>query len=348
MKRNSIDTRLEGMDWDALERLTQTDNLYGYREFCRLVGLKIQSSGSNMQIRQLNELSMVCEYEKVNSKYRFVRMRTADEIMLYKERSIFTPLIEYCLSEKFLQLRQQDDPNFQDGVLFFSIGSLMSWCGIVHENYQFMRQGHDRFERKIAICLKHGFDLGELSRFLSVSYEHILKPMIRSALKSMDNKKSIVIHKGFKVFDECDSGRRIYKNLLATSPDGQRLERIVAQAYTEFGIKKVQELFFASQELRQEIYHRCNSLCKQELGHDGFYDCYAIVVNDYRTRFNMGALRHELNERVQRRMLESHHLRDIRPSSKEKFVTTMVSLTTHADFESDLEEYHRYKMTGGN
>lgn len=348
MERRTVDTRLEGMDWAALEKLTETDDLYGYREFCRLVGLKIQSSGSNMQVRQLNELSMLCEYEKVNSKYRFVRMREPDEIMLYKERSIFTPLIEYCLSEKFLQLRQDEDFNFQDGVLFFSIGSLMSWCGIVHDNYQFMRRGADRFEKKIAICLKHGFDLGELTQFLSISYESILKPMIRTALKSMDNKKSIVIHKGFKLYTDHGGGRRTYKNLLASSETGQQLEKIVAQAYTEFGIKKVQELFFANQELRQEIYARCNSLCRKRLGHDGFYDCYAIVVNDYRTRFNMSALRHELNERVRHRMLESQHLRDIRHLSKERFVDTMVNLDSKVDFESDLEEYHRYKITGGD
>lgn len=343
MQRQSVDTRLNGLNWDKLEELIQTDKLYGYREFCRLLDLQIMSSGSGSQLRQLNELSLICEYEKINSKYRFIRMRNEDEIMLYKERSIYTPLIEYCLSEKFLELQHQNDINFQDGILYFSMSTLMSWCGIVHENYQFLRQGYNKFEKKTAVCLKHGFDMQELSKFLTISYDKVLKPMIRTALKSMDNKKSIVIHKGFKIYVHTDD-KTIYKNILATSETGRQLEDIIANVYTEFGIKKIQELFFISVDKRNEIYDRCNELCKQKLGYDGFYDCYAIVINEYRTRYNLKYLRKELNERVQRKLLDTKILNEINYSSREDFITTMVALDSKANFEADLEEYYKYKL----
>lgn len=345
--RQTIDTRLEGLNWKALEELTQTDKHYGYREFCRLLNLKIMGSGSSSQLRQLNELSMICEYEKVNSKYHFIRMRSDDEIVLYKERSVFTPLIEYCLSEKFLQLKQSNDVNFQDGILFFSMSTLLSWCGIVHDNYQFMRRGNNKFEKKTAICLKHGFNIKELSQFLTVSYDNILKPMIRTALKSMDNKSSIVIHKGFKIYSLAEDGYRTYKNVLATSEIGRQLEEIIADVYTEFEVKQIQELFFTSPERRNKIYARCNELCKERLDYDGFYNCYAIVINDARIQFNIESLRKELNQRVQNKILNSKFLDEMRSGSKEEFVATMIALDTKANFESDLEEYYRYKLTGG-
>lgn len=345
VKSKNVDTRLEGLDWDALQKLVKTDKLYGYREFCRILNLKILGSGSSSQLKQLNELSMICEYEKVNSKYRFLRMRSSDEITLYKERSVFTPLIEYCLSEKFLNMKKNNDLHIQNGILFFSMSNLLLWCGMVHENYQFMRQGDNKFDKKLAICIKHGFNLSELSKFLTVSYDNILKPIVRNALKSMDNKKSITIQKGFKVYRYVDNGRKVIKNVLATSSLGQQLEHIIADVYTEFRITNTQELFFMSNEQRQQLYDRCNFLCSSELGYDGFYDCYAIIINEYRTRYNISVLKKELNKRTQRRILDSKFLDDIHTKSRKDFVATMIALDSNVNFRNDLEEYYHYKMS---
>lgn len=336
-------SHIESLDWEKLEEITGNNTLYGYREFCRLLNIPIKSSGSGSQIKQLNELSMVCEYEKTNTKYKFIRMRNQDEIMLYRERSSFTPLIEYCLTEKFLELNEKDDVNIQNGILFFSMGTILSWCGIVHENFEYVRKSRKQPEHKIAIAYKHQFDLQEMTRFVDISYEKILKPMVRNALRAMDNKKSIVIHKGFRLYKKSGDGR-IYKNILGTSSLGRQIEKIISDTYTEFNIRNAQDLFFAKKEIQQQVYDRYNELCRERLDYDGFFDCYAIVVNRTRSQHNLEVLRHEINARIQTKMDASPHLKSLPSGSKDKFIGMMIDLNTEVNFREDVDEYNRIAL----
>lgn len=339
-KRKTYESRLDGLNMIALAELIESGKYYGYKEFCTNLGIKPLKSGSDSQIRQLNELDMICEYEKFKTKYKFIRLRNENEIILHKERSIFTPLIEFCLSEKFLEAKNEDKQNYKDGLLYFSISQLLLWCGMVHENYNFIRNNHE----KEVICAKHEFEIEELLKFLNISYDNVLKPIIRNALKTMDNKKSIVIHKAFKVFTISDNGFKVFKNVLSTSDIGKQLENIVADVYTEFGIKKVQELFYTSYDYRKKIYDRCDEVCKQKLGYDGFYDCYAIIINENRLKHNLIDLQKELNIRTQKRLLTTKQLESIPKNSKERFIGSMIDLESKEDFKRDLEEFSKYKI----
>lgn len=336
---------LLGLNWTRLQELTKTNELYTYREMCKLLNLKTFSSGSKGQLQQLSELGMICEYEKVNRKYRFLKMRTQDEILLYNERTTFTALIEYCLSEKFLNLRQTDNPNYQNGILFFSTGMLLDWCGLVHKNYLKLQNNPNALNMKVAICFKYGLDLGHLSKFVNVGYTKILKPIIRSALKSMDNKMSITIHKGFKLHKTNKDGHRIFTNILATSEKGQILESIVANAYTYFGFKKIQDLIFLDNETRQDFYIYCNQQCQELLNYDGFFDCYAIVINEKRTKYNLEELRTELNQKSQTRFLESETMQDVPYKERQQLVDMLIDLQTDLNIDADVEEYYQYKIT---
>lgn len=330
-------THIENINIDVLRHMTQEDRTYGYSEFCKLLNIPHLSSGSNSQIKQLNELSMICEYEKVNTKYNFIRMREENEIFLYQERSQYTPLIEYALTEKFLEA------NLKHGeILFASMRQLMLWCGITHENYDYMRTG--KMERRIGVIHKYDYNPKELNTFLSVSYEHVLKPMVRSAIRTMDNKASITVHKGYRLYKNLDDGTIRYVNVIASDNIGQDLDAIVADTYTEFHIKKVQDLFFAKKSIQNDFYKACDAKCKEQLGYDGFYNCYAIAVHKKRSRYNLKRLFGELNDRVQKKILASKALSELPTSSKEEFVDKMIRLDTDANFKRDVEEYYRMKF----
>lgn len=336
---------LEGIDIDALLELIESPKTYGYREFCRLLNIAICPSGSNSQIKQLNELSMICEYEKIRRKYNFISLRTADEITLYNQKALYIPLIELCLAEKFIKLKDKQDNNFQNGILYFSLSTLIRWCGIANENFQVAH--HGTYESKKIICLKHDFSWGEFNKFISVSYNKLLKPLLRSALRSLDNSGSIVIHKAFRLFNISANGYITYKNLLSSSWLGQQLEHIVAQVYTEFNIKQIQELFFMSATVKNQFYERCNTLCQNQLGYTGFYDCYAITVNWNRLRFNIAAIQEELNQRIQHKFQNTNLLKEITPESREKFILSMIDLDSPDDYNEDLLEYSQFKHEKG-
>lgn len=346
MKTNYNKDWLQGIKYENLTYLIQSDKLYGYREFCRILNIPICPSGSNSQIRQLNELSMICEYEKINHKYNFISLSTEDEIKLYNHRSVYITLIELCLLEKFLEFQEKEtDNNFQHGILFFSLSTLMQWCGIVHDNFTIAK--HSNIYSKRIICLKHEYNLDEFNHFLTISYNKLLKPLLRSALKTLDNRGSIVIHKGFKLFSVGSNGYITYRNILSSGSIGQQLEQIIAQVYTEFHIGKVQELFFMEQQVKNRFYHRCNEICQQTLGYSGFYDCYAISMNWNRMRHNIQVLQQELNKRIQTKFQTSTLLQDLNPQAKQQFILSMIDLDSLDDYKEDLLEYSQFKTVEG-
>lgn len=338
---------LSDLNWDNLTLAIRTGKTYNYRELCQLLNLKILGSGSNAQIKQLNELSMVCEYEKVNTKYKILSLRSQEEIALYQERAIFTPIIECALSETFLKLQQDRNNNIKDGILFFTMSMLMLWCGMVHKNYTFLRNGdnYKRIQRSSLISAKYQFDITDLYNFLDISYNKILKPIIRNALRAMDNKKSIIIQKGFKVYTHSVDKQITYKNILATDQEGQQIERIIANVYTEFGITNSQSFILSPKTTQRQIFDRCNELCNQQLGYDGFYDCYAVIINRYRTMCNLEHLQHTLNERIQDKLKDSQYLDFLTTHSKKQFIDTMINIDTIADFNNDFEEYYKLQFS---
>ena len=338
MKRQN---ELETLDMDKLRYLTTTDKLYGYRELCRIVHLPIKSSGSNSQIKQLGALSNVCEYEKIGSKYKFIHMRSPEEIQLYESRATFTPLVEYCLSEKFLDLSESKNQYYHDGIIYLSMGTMLEWAGVVHKNYNYIK--NKNYEGRIAISSIQNFNVRELNQFLTISYDQILKPIIRTALKSMDNKRSITLFRSYKLFTIDKTGYKAYTCATSEMPLGQELEHIMANVYTEFNIKSIQSIFFAPKEVQAQVNKRANELCKEKLGYDGFYDCYGLVVHTERTKHNLERMKHEINQRTQTKVLDSKALDKLTTDSKKQFVNTMIDLDTNANFKNDFEEYYRMK-----
>lgn len=337
-KQNELDS----LDLDKLKYLTKTDKVYGYRELCRILHLPIKHSGSNAQIKQLGALSNICEYEKVNSKYKFIRMRTDEEIELFQERATFTPLIECCLTDKFITLTEQHSHYYQDGILYLSMSTMLGWTGAVHENYMFMK--NRKFETRLALSRIHQFDLTELNTFLTVSYDQVLKPMIRNALRTMDNKKSVTIYKSFKLYKKDKTGYITYSYTTNSTPLGQELEKIVADVYTEFDVKNIQAMFFLKKELASQLYDRCNEVCKERLGYDGFYDCYGILVHTERSKQNLTEIKHEINRRTQDKLMSIKYLDNIKTGSKKEFIDTMIDIDTTTNFKNDYEEFWRMKM----
>ena len=323
--------------------LIDSNKLYGYREFCRILQIPVLSSGSNGQTKQLKELSMICEYEKENRKYRFIRLRDQDEIMLFNERAIYSPLIEYIISEKFCS--DVCDEYKNDGILFISMSQLLVFTGMVNQNFNQVRTGFDAHETRIAVHFanKGKFDIGDLKMFVNVSYRDILKPIMRDALKSMDNKRSITIQKGFKLYTLSDSNRAAYYPVLATSQLGQQLLRICADAMTQLNINKVQELYTSKKYLAQDYFNLCNEMCFNQLGYNGFYDCYAIIVDKVRTRHNMDILQYELNQRIQDRLRNAKQFGNLSINSRDNLLDAVIDLNTNYDFKLDLQKYRELK-----
>ena len=111
---------IEDIDMDKLEDLTNRPmgELYSYKYLCDYVG--IPKLSGNSKIKQLNELSCICEYEKVNGKFNVICIRDKNDIVTYKSNNKYTTYIELILSTMFRNCDKTNDSRIINGVLFMS------------------------------------------------------------------------------------------------------------------------------------------------------------------------------------------------------------------------------------
>lgn len=322
---------LDSLDYEALNRLIEEKKEITYRQLCQ--ELNIPQLNGNSKVKQLNQLDGICEYEKRNTKYIFLRMRDTEERFLFNNRAIYAPYIEYIISELFAK---EGPPN--DNLIFFNTMELLYWCNMVNKNFKQVRYASDF--SKVAICALNEFNLTDLDFFVDTTYEKILKPIVRSALKSMDNKKSIVINRGYKLYSKTQDWIK-HKNVLATSPEGKILAKIEAESLTELGIRGMTELMFSKKHLLPKYYALTSQKCEERLGYDGFYSCYAMIVNPKRIKYNIGELKKELNEKIQARVLTAKSLDTLTMVSRKMFIDSMINDRTQYDFQNDENKYKK-------
>lgn len=331
---------LEGLNPEAFYKLINSDKLYGYREFCRILNIPIAGSGTNSQSRQLDMINMLCEYEKEGSKFKFIRVRNEQDIEVFQEQLAYTQLFKYSLTQAFSQ--EEFQKNIQDGMLFITMPKLMEMCGMVNKNFGIFRNASEHKKWVISMVHKDEFGRGvdnynNLKRFVDVAYD-VIKPIVRNALKSMDNEHSITIHKGYILYKELENGVSLRKRVLKGVGEGEEVFKICGDVLSEFNIEKMNDLHFGNAEKIQQFYDRCNELCKERLGYDGFYDCYAININPKRIEYMLNVnYAQALNSRTIEKLDESKLLEEIGNKFKRNMISATTDINTPYDFDQDYK-----------
>ena len=68
-KKSKKKNWLDGLNPEGFYKLINSDKLYGYREFCRILGIPIAPSGSNSQSRQLDMINIFTTTKTICSRY---------------------------------------------------------------------------------------------------------------------------------------------------------------------------------------------------------------------------------------------------------------------------------------
>ena len=331
---------IENIDMEKLQKLIDSGRTYRYVEFCPMIGLEKLQGDS--KIKQLAELGAICEYEKESTKFKFIRLRSDDEIVLYNERSKYTPLIENLLLE-FL-LKKIEYGECENGIYYTTTPQSLFYLGMVNENFLLLHSSTHKWQYKKAAVKYHrgDFDMKDINAFMSITYRHILKPIVRDSFKSIDNKRGIVIQRAYKAFIQGEEART-YKNILLTSREGQVLTGIVGKALEQIGIEGLDKLYTKPLDTINEFYSICDIMCKQELGYDGFYDCYALSINEERMKkirnWNYAAMQQELNKRTIERVENAKQLEKLASKSKTNLVEAVIDIETAYNFQDDYDKF---------
>lgn len=339
-KRSKKKNWLEGLNPEMFYKLINSDKLYGYREFCRILEIPIAPSGSTSQSRQLDMINMLCEYEKEGSKFKFIRVRNEQDIEVFQKQLGYTQLFKYSLMQAFSC--EEFQKNIQDGILFITMPKLMEMCGLVNKNFGIFRNASEH--KKWVISMVHRDEFGKgvdsynnLKRFVDVAYD-VIKPIIRDSLKSMDNEHSITINKGYVLYKELDDGVSLRKRVLKGIGEGEDVFKICGDVLSEFNIEKMNDLYFGNAEKIQQYYDRCNELCKERIGYDGFYDCYAISINPQRIEYMLNVnYTQALNNAAKEKLDETKLLEEIGNKFKRNLIGATADINTTYDFNQDYQ-----------
>lgn len=332
---------LECIDTDRLEELIDSGHEYTYSNLCKQIN--IPKLGGTSKIKQLNELSCICEYEKVNSKFKIVSLRNENDIVVYKSNSKYTPYIEMILSEAFDNGSFATSGKIINNILFITAKQLINDSGMSNENLMYIISGDNQIGKKYVIATTNKWKCDELHAFANTTYLDILKPILRTAMKSLDNRKSIVIQKGYKLANYDNEHKVVYKYEVATSVVGQQIEHIISDAYTRLDIKSTKDLFLKPKVIRDEYAKLCNQLCQERLGYEYFMECYAIVMNPNRIKHNLDLLKKQLNANVVARiydMKSSKGYLKVSAAHFDELVDACVKIDTNYNFKKDIKEYY--------
>lgn len=178
---------------------------------------------------------------------------------------------------------------------------------------------NDKNRNSALIGNKYGFD-DSFIEYVDKAYD-ILKPSLINALKSMTNKKEIVITTGYKAFKK--NGTFVCASV--TDELGEELFKIQGEAMNQLGVVKYSDFWGRYINKKQEYFELCNKIVKEKSENDQkwidngwnfekFYQCYAITTNIDKMKFdlkNVTEVKEELNLITKDKLHKTKILRDM-------------------------------------
>ncbi len=328
-------SNIDGLNYEELQKIYGNQEKLNYRELCKRIN--IEEKSGNSKIKQMRELSGVFKYKKDGYKFIITEICDREVVDLFNNRSIYIPYIEILLSSIF-------EKNNTDE-LFFSVKEIMKNTGMINKNFNEIVGGDIKTKARF-VAKAHGYDINNFYEYCNKGYNSILKPIVKSALNSMKNRKSIEIIDAYKAYRG-----NYYKYISVEDELGKEIFKIEGDVMTELGINGTNELYGSKIYLRDNYYRRCNEVfrnkCKNEdifKDNDwnflGFYRCYKIIINKKRLSYNISELKREFNNIIQNKMFRTKTLNFLTGKELDEFVKATIDIKSQNDydFRKDIKE----------
>lgn len=340
---------LENLDKVKLQELIDSNKEYSYAKFIPMIGL--ERLRGNAKESQMKKLETICKYKKIGTKYKFLRMRRNDEIVVYNNKEKYLTFIGTIMVQIVLDKQKKNECD--NGLYYMTTPQMLLELGMVNQNFSCFHNNKHKWAYKKIVQEKHpdDFSMFEINIFMSNVYAKILQPIIRDSLKVLGDKYGVSVQKAYKCYKHKDNGFIEYSNHLADGKVGEQIEEIINKSLESVGIKSIDRIYVSKPETIRKYYESCNEMCKDILGYDGFCQCYAFSidkeVNNGGYNWSKEAIRHELNKRVIERIESAKMLYMLRIKSRNNLVDAVISLDTRYDFDSEYRtEIKRLRKEG--
>ena len=270
---------------------------YTYKQICE--NLNLPQKTGNAKIKQLSELSKYYNYTKNKNKFYINDIIDTSEIKDTAIKKNQTQInIEHILMTVLSGL--QDD----EQVYFASNKELLLLCYAINNNYYSIL--NDKHRNSVVVKKYFGLD-NSFIEYVEKTYD-LLKPMLKNCLLSMQSRKEISLNKGYKII----KNGKIDSCVSETDELGGKLFKIQGDAMRELGISSENELYGKKIYLKNEYYNLCNKKA-HELDEtiDKFYQCYAIVLNVEKIKYDLSLERCDLNSKIYNKVHSTTTLRNL-------------------------------------
>lgn len=333
-------SNIEGLNYDELKKIFDNQEMLNYKQLCERLNIPILNGTS--KTKQMRELLSVCKYEKIGRKYKVKELCDKEVLDLFNNRAIYLPYIQILLSQEFEKYNKDE--------LYFSMRELMKNIGMFNDNFKDI-SGKDCYYKCSLIAQKYHLNTENLYKFVSKGYNSVLKPIIKSALNSMKNSKSIDLitgYKAYKIHKGQDYFNIVYIYTNIDESLGKEIFSIEGNTMSEMGINGSSELYGRKIYMQDEYHSTCNNKLKERKDtelykknnwdFDGFYRCYLIVINKKRLTHNVEQIRKDFNLLIQNKMITTKTLKFLKGEELEEFVKMMIDIIQKSDynFKEDL------------
>lgn len=278
-----------------------------YKDICAQFNLPVVS-GKQKQL-QLEDLKRYCNYIKDGTNFTILEIYD-EPLPKIDSRMTTLPYVEFIL----LNVLSKSDV---DGIYYASTKDLLRICYIINNNYASIL--NDKTHNAIYICNKYDFDDTFLD-YVDKLYD-VIKPTVVNALRSMENKKEIILGTGYKLKKDNTVVRCVSQN----SELGQEIFKIQGEGLMELGIEKYSDLFGKAIYKKQDFFDFCDYTTKykskndplwikNKWNFDGFFQCYEIILNTDKIIYDLKRLvstRQQLNEVIKNKIHISKTLQKI-------------------------------------
>ena len=188
-----------------------------YKDICSKFNLPVYKGGKQKQL-QLEDLKRYCNYIKEGTNFTIIETYSTP---LPKEdkRLLTLPYIEYIIKSVLSESNNNE--------LYVSAKELLRLCYIINNNYASILN-NKTFN---SLYITNKYHLDETFLIYTDRLYELLKPTILSALKSMENKKEIILNTGYKLRKD----NLIVNAVSQNSELGQEIFKIQGEGMIELG-----------------------------------------------------------------------------------------------------------------
>lgn len=278
-----------------------------YKQLCSELDIPYYSG--KQKILQLEDLKRYYNYEKHGTKF-LIKEKYENPLPKINKNSVTMEDIRFILLSVLSHANNNEH-------YFATNKDLLRLCYIINNNYYSILNDKNRYSAYIAY--KYNFDDSFID-YINNTYD-ILKPTITNALNSMVKRKEILLNTGYKI----RKNGKIAFAVSGNSELGKELFRIQGNAMSELGIEKYSDLWGKYVSKKRGYYDLCDVIVaknsrenplwlKNNWDFDGFYQCYEIILNIDRIRYDLDLLvktQQDLNSKIKDKVHSTKVLRDL-------------------------------------